>query len=248
MKVIDGLTFIGESIYWRGRFKVEDLLEKIDANNVSLAVVTAPPKPPYYESANKRVYEAVKKYSDKLIGFYRVNPWFKVSELNRVERAIKNWGFKGIVLDPQHDSYPVNSPIIKPFIELAEKHNIPVYLKSSNSQFNPPDAVLLIASKHPNVTFITENSQTSLRILLDENIGKNFENVVLTTYPLRGGPEGRDRSLTIIAEKIPSRLVFASHTPLGSLELELKILEKTELSNEIKTKILEYNLKRILGL
>ncbi len=103
MKVIDALSYVGKSLYFKREFKVEDLIERMNSNGIEMAVITAPPPGPDYREANKIVYEAVKKYPERLMGFYKINPWFGKEELERAKYAVKEWNFKGLKLDPKDD-------------------------------------------------------------------------------------------------------------------------------------------------
>jgi len=247
--IIDAHAYVGESIYWRRKFEAEDLIKRMDKNGISMAVVTAPPPGPDYQAANKKVYEAVKKYPDRLIGIYRANPWFKEKELERVKIAIKDWGFKGIKLDPQNDAYSAISPLVKPFIELAEKLDVPVYVRTANSQFCPPEAVVFLASTFPNVTVITKHTPLGISLASKSPMAEKLKNLIFGTHPLRGAHQGIDRFLKGLPVLFdPKRVVFTTEVPFGYPELELKTIELTGLDEEIKRLILSENIKRVLKL
>lgn len=247
--IIDAHAYIGESIYWKRKFEVNDLIKRMDKNNIDIAVVTAPPPGPYYQAANRKVYEAVKKYPDRLIGMYRANPWFKEKELERVKIAIENWGFKAIKLDPQNDAYSAISPLVKPFMNLAEKLNVPVYVRTANSQFCPPEAVIFLAATFPNVTIITRHTPLGVSLASKSPMANKLRNIVFGTYPLRGGHQGVDMFLKSLPQLFdPKRVVFTTEVPFGYPELELKTIELTGLDEEIKKMIMYENIKRILGI
>ncbi|RLE54825.1 MAG: hypothetical protein DRJ30_04555 [Candidatus Methanomethylicota archaeon] len=247
--IIDAHTYIGESIYWRRKFTVEDLIERMDKNGIDAAMVVAPPPGPYYDDGNKMVFEAAEKYPDRIYGIYRLNPWFREEELEKAEKAVLNWGFKAFHLDPQNESYSISSSIVKPVIDLAEKLDVPIYIRSSQSQFCPPEGIVFLAYSNPNVKIITGRSTLATMLSAFPPISKHLRNLYFETYPLRGGHNGVDRSLKLFLETIdPSRLLFSSHTPFGHLELELKIIELTGVTEDYRRLMMGENVRRLLKL
>lgn len=249
MKVIDALSYVGKSVYFKREFKVEDLIERMNMNGIEMAVITAPPPGPDYTEANKIVYEAVKKYPESLIGFYKMNPWFGKEELERAKSAIKEWNFKGLKLDPKDDGYNVNDPIVTPVMKLAEELEIPIFFQSGDSDFCPPEKVVLLAISFPNVTVMMQHGGSDIVTLLATHplLCDRTRNLVLGTHPLRGsGPDGADRSLKNLPKALERNIVFTSEMPFGYPELELKIIELTNLNKEIKELVLRENIRRIL--
>ncbi|MCS7386291.1 MAG: amidohydrolase family protein [archaeon GB-1867-005] len=247
MVVIDAHTFIGESIYFRRKkFTSEDLLNIMDKNGVDMAVVVAPPPGPYYDNGNKYVYEATRKH-DRLIGVYRLNPWFGDSELEKAKKAISEWGFKALYIDPQNESFSITSPVVKPVIDLAEKLDVPLYIKSAQSRFYSPEGVVFLAYMNPNVKFITGKSSIAAMLLNRSPMAQNLQNLFLETFPLKGGHQGVDRFLKHMPETMdPNRLIFSTQTPFGHVELELKTIEFTGLDESYKRLIMGENVKKLL--
>ncbi|MEM2137184.1 MAG: amidohydrolase family protein [Candidatus Methanomethylicia archaeon] len=247
MMIIDAHTFIGESIYFRkNRFTVEDLLNVMDRNGVDMALVATPPPGPYYDNGNKYVYEAIKKH-DRLIGIYRLNPWFGESELEKAKIAITDLGFKALYIDPQNESFSITSPVVKPIIDLAGKLDVPLYIKSSQSQFYSPEGVVFLAYMNQNVIFVTGQSSIAALLSTRSSMSQNLQNLYLETYPLRGGHQGIDMFLKRIPETMnPKRLIYSSQTPFGFMELELRTIELTGIDESYKRLILSENIKRIL--
>ncbi|MEM0211356.1 MAG: hypothetical protein QXO82_01045 [Candidatus Methanomethylicia archaeon] len=247
MVVIDAHVFIGESIYFRrGRFTYEELLRIMDENMVDMAVVVAPPPGPYYDSGNNYVYEATKK-CDRLIGVYRLNPWFGISEFEKAKKAIIEWGFKALYIDPQNESFSITSPIVKPVIELAGKLEVPLYIKSSSSQFYSAEGVVFLAYMNQNVNFITGQSSIAAILSTRSPMSQNLQNLFLETYPLRGGHQGIDMFLKRIPETMdPNRLLFSSQMPFGHIKFELKTIELTGIDENYRRLIMGENIKRLL--
>lgn len=234
MGIIDALTFLGETIYWKQ--SAEDLIKRMDKNGIDMAVATPPPPGPDYTEANRRVYEAVKRYPDRIIGFFRVNPHYGEKVLKEAEVAVKDWGFKGFKLDPTNEAYGVTSRVVEDVMELARELKVPVYFHTGDSIFCPPEGVGEVARLYPKVTVMMHSS--GIRAAIAQ------QNIVLATGPL-GGP----RLLDTISERFdPRRVVFSTRVPIGFPELELRIVELSTLSGENKCLIMGENIKRILRL
>lgn len=254
MKIIDAQTYIGDSVYFKRRFTAEKLIERMDKNNIDKAVVTAPPPGPDYKRANRKVCEAVKKYPDRLIGFYHINPWYGEKEIERARRAVEKWGFRGFKLDPRNDSFYIipmlrYQKMIKPIMKMAEKLQVPVFIhldETIDIDFCTPEAIALLASSNPNVKIITRRTYVGVSLASRFPISKKLGNLYFTTYPLIGGHKGVDILLKEMVKMNPKRIVFASEMPFGHPEFELRTIELTGLSEEVKNLILSKNIRRIL--
>jgi len=263
--VIDALAYVGESVYLKRKFTADDLIKRMDSNNIDMAVVTAPPPGPDYQEANKLVYEATKKYSDRLVGFYKMNPQYGKAELKRAEIAVRDWGFKGFKLDPKDEGYNVGASVVNPVMDLAGKLEVPVFFQAGESQFCPPESVAFMAASFPKVTVMMKHTDIAVRLARHPHLAEEMKNLVFGTYPLRGGHKGVDWFLRGLPKTLdprrvvlflrglpkaldPRRVVFTTETPFGYPELELKTIELTKVDKEILSLIMGENIKRILKL
>ena len=235
MKVIDGHAYLGKSVYMDQ--SPDRLISDMDRLGVDLSVVVAPPPGPYYRDANEYVSAAARSSRGRLAALYRANPLYKGEE-ERVDEALRGGGFVGIQLDPTSDGYGVNGQASRQVVAVAERHGAPVYVHSGDSIFCPPEYVADLASSFENLDFVTDRSARAPRA------AQACSNLFLMTYSFpatafqRGHTEGYDLD----------RLIFASESPVGSLDVEMKAAELAGLDETTREKVLGGNVQRILKL
>jgi predicted TIM-barrel fold metal-dependent hydrolase len=232
--MIDGHTFVGRSIYLEQ--SAEELIAEMDRLGVQTSVVVAPPPGPFYDEANALVQKAATRYTERLVPIFKANPHIE-AEADKTRMALDN-GFRGIQLDPTNDGYGVSGDFLEPFVDLAAEFNVPVYIHSGDSIFCPPEAISELAERFEGVAFVTNTSRRSRRAL------KNRENLYLTTrpFPTLAFQRGIADSFDL------DRIIFASDSPMGSLEVELRAFEIAGIKGKIKEKIMGGNLLRIMRL
>ena len=235
MKIVDGHAFLGTTIYVNQ--DLDSLISYMDRLGIEVSVVVAPPPGPFYEEANRVVQKAVRRYPRRLVTLYRANPHLE-GEAERVENALQEQGFMGVQIDPTNDGYGVGSPVVEPVIKAAKEHNAPVYVHSGDSIFCPPEDVADLAAKFGAVDFVMPMSRRAPRAAQDRS------NLYLMTRPFptlafqRGYAENFDLD----------RVIFATDSPIGSPEIELRRVELADLDPDVKLKILGGNLQRIIAI
>jgi predicted TIM-barrel fold metal-dependent hydrolase len=234
MEVIDALSFIGDTLYWKQ--SAEELIERMDKNNIQKSIATPPPPGPDYSKSNEVVYQAVQEFPERIIGFYRINPHYRDKALTEAEDAVQDWGFKGFKMDPTNEAFSLTPKAVEGAMELARKLEVPVYFHTGDSIFCPPSRVEQIAKLYPKVTVIMHFSAETAEIAFRQN------NIVLAT-----GPLGTPMLLNAVSDRFDvNRLVFTTRVPIGFPELELRIVELSSLGDNIVNKIMGENIKRLL--
>jgi predicted TIM-barrel fold metal-dependent hydrolase len=232
MRIIDGHAFLGKSIYVEQN--TQSLITEMNRLGIEVSVVVAPPPGPFYKDANDSILRNAKTHPKRLAALYRANPLLEGEEV-RVREAL-NSGFVGIQLNPTNEGFWVGSPVIEPIIQVAEDLKKVVFIHSGDSIFCPPENVADLALKFDRVNFITSMSRRAPRV------AKECANLFLMTRPFptlaftRGYAENFDLD----------RLIFATDSPLGTPEIELKRVELAGLEYDVKEKILGGNLQRII--
>jgi predicted TIM-barrel fold metal-dependent hydrolase len=235
MKIIDGHVFLGKTVYMEQ--SPMRLVSDMDRLGVDISVVVTPPPGPFYHDANRSVLSTAQSHPGRLAALYRANPLLE-GEAERVDEALLGGGFVGVQLDPTNDGYGVNGSAAKQVVGVAERHEAPVYIHSGDSIFCPPEYVADLASSFEDVNFVTDKSARAPRA------AQACGNLFLLTYsfPTTAFQSGHTEGFDL------DRLIFASESPVGSLDVEMKAVELAGLDEAIREKILGGNLQRILKL
>jgi len=221
------------------------------------------------EEPNDLIYEAMKNYPKRFIGFCCVNPFFKDKAVKEIERCF-DLGFKGIgeiVPDMYQDSADF-ATVYKALITLIGKirHiDVPILFHVADTPYARPKEIENIISEFPEKTIIMGH-MGSMKHMLDDviSVAKRHENVFLDTAfafldretidldkddPATWVPSP-DSHLFIrkaISELGPERIIFGSVSFNDeAMERELKKIEAVKLTGKEKKLIMGENLARIL--
>ncbi|MDO9528334.1 MAG: amidohydrolase family protein [Syntrophales bacterium] len=243
---------MGEPGYPDIRLSIDELIEILDKAKIDKAVVfpaaewNADPSISQLQ-ANEAMASAISKYPDRLIGFGRVNPYFKHS-LKDAEKMIKDLGFKGLgEFHPIVDSFAANSTIMHPFMEMAGALNIPIKMHSGMGRAALPSLVGDLASKFPKVTVIMCHMgcwEWPEAII----VAKNVPNIVLehcagpSLYP-----SGRYGALKkAVTEVGADRVIWGSDEPYCDMFMALREVEACSFTKEQEKLVMGENIARIL--
>jgi predicted TIM-barrel fold metal-dependent hydrolase len=104
---------------------------------------------------NEAVAELINLLNGKVIGQYVPNV-FEPPDLIRekIDEAVKKYGFRGIKIHPWVSAFPLNHPIVYPVFDMAAKYKLPVLSHSSRSEFCSPILFADIAMRYPEVPII----------------------------------------------------------------------------------------------
>lgn len=243
---------IGEPGYPDVRLSIDELIEILDRAKIDRAVVF--PAAEWITDtsisqmqANEAMARDISKYPERLIGFGRVNPYFKHS-LKDAEKMIKDFGFKGLgEFHPIVDCFAANSTIMHPFMEMAEDLNIPIKMHSGMGRAALPSLIGDLASKFPRVTVIMCHMgcwEWPEAIV----VANNVPNIVLehcagpSLYP-RGRYGALKKS---VAEVGANRVIWASDEPYCDIFMALREVEACSFTGEQERLVMGENMVRIL--
>ena len=196
--------------------------------------VVCPVKPFNYHfaSENNFIAKTSEKYSNKLIGFCRVDPRQKAKAVKEVQRCVEKLGLKGIFLHPWEETFQISDDIDVPVIEAAEHYKLPVMISGGHLRVSRAFQISDIASRFPKVKFIiTSGGQINISgsaLFEAETMIKENPNITIETSGIY-----REDFIEEIVEKYgKERVVFGSNSPEYHIGFELKRAQWAHLSSE----------------
>ncbi|MDR2479296.1 MAG: amidohydrolase family protein [Treponema sp.] len=139
--------------------RAEELIEQMERSGVDRAVCWL--QPPYMriiDGSLKYLYESVKRYPDKLLGFGWVDPHLGVGEGKAtVKRCLDEYGFHGVKLNGAQNSFTIdNEKMTLPIIEeIAKAGSILAFHIGADAYDNThPFRAANIAERFPETTIL----------------------------------------------------------------------------------------------
>ncbi|XID90199.1 amidohydrolase family protein [Paenibacillaceae bacterium WGS1546] len=100
-----------------------------------------------------QIREAVRREPQRYAGLLRALPRQK-DVLDKIERAIRGDGMRGILLHPQWDVFVANARMLDPIFDLMSDYGCPVLVYSGDIPYTMPAQIADMAVKYPKVPVI----------------------------------------------------------------------------------------------
>jgi predicted TIM-barrel fold metal-dependent hydrolase len=204
-------------------------------------------KPPDFDfdRVNRWIAETQSKYPN-LVGFGRVNPLLRQAP-EQALRAVGDYGLRGIHLHPWEENYPITSEKVDRVVEALEG-KVPIYVSAGYPVVSHPLQIQDLASRHPDTAFIvTHGGQQDIA-------GMSFDDALIVARENPNvsfdvsGVYRRDFIELLVEQAGKQRIVFGSCTPYMDMAFEITRVRAAHLNDEVKNRIFELNILRILGL
>lgn len=112
---------------------LDKLLETLSGANLTRAGISAPRWAggafidPDYALANAAIQNAVAREPSRLFGIARVNPQLGRRGVSIAERALDEYGFRGLLIDPENDGFNLTDlALIEPVLRLCQRRSAPL--------------------------------------------------------------------------------------------------------------------------
>ena len=137
-----------------GTILAEELINQMDKSKVDKAVCWL--QPPYMRALDtslEYVYQSVKKFPDRLLGFGWVDPHFGIEKgKDTVKKCLTEYGFYGVKLNGAQNSFPIDDEKMSlPLIEEIAKAGsiLAFHIGADEYNFTHPSRAANIARRFP---------------------------------------------------------------------------------------------------
>jgi uncharacterized protein len=210
--IVDGYCHLGECRVYDQRITDSELINALNANRVSAAVVAPFPGAPNPAQVHDDIASLASRYPGRFFGLANVNPHInRVTYHAEIERTIRQLGFVGIVLDTLGHAVDPNGLDGQTVFEAAREFAVPVVVHTgSGAPFGLPSVVLPRARSYSDVKIILAHAGGGLFASEAYIVAKEASNVYLETSSC--GAEDLKR---LVEEIGPSRVLFGSDRPIN---------------------------------
>ena len=235
---------------------LDKVVASLDKLGVELGVITGRDCETTYgfPANNPSVLEFCRAYPKKFVGFWGIDPHRKMAAVREIERAVKEYGMKGIAVDPYLAHIPASEARFYPLYAKCCELDIPVFITMAPPpqvpgailEYADPRDVdkvardfpeLVIVMSHGGYPFVNEAIYTCLRnanVYMDIS---EYERAPMVEVYVRAMNE-------LIADKV----IFASAHPFIELADALEASRAFPLKDEVREKVMYKNARRVLKL
>lgn len=245
--IIDAHVYLGESLYGGG-LEADELIARIEAAGVSRAIaVPARPKGYHLGPANDAAAAAQRDYPQHLRCLARVDPNQGDAAAEELERALCQLGLHGLFLHPWEELFRVNAPLVRPLMEVARSHGVPVMVATGFPFVSEGPQVADLARQFPDVQIVmTNGGQINL-----SGLGQTDAEIALATCPnltvQTAGTYREDFIEGCVRRFGADRVLYASSCPLMEPRLEVRRVQwAPNLTDEQRSLMLAGNAERLL--
>ena len=246
--IIDGHAHIGSSVkfYPIKTRTVEKTIDAMDKACVEKMVVSHIESISYDVIAgNQRLKNDIEKFPGRFIPFFSVNPRYEEQAVAEIEKCAGDWGWRGLKLHPEFQTYQANCIKVKRLIEQAAEYNCVVLYHSGDNfvgSYSPPSLIADVAKDFPDTVIVMGHMGVSEWPEAIE-VARTYKNIILDTTSCIINYGVVEYAVKHIGKE---RVIWGSDFPLYPFELGICKITDSELDKESKELILGKNIQRIM--
>lgn len=156
MYIIDSHAHLMQDpFHYMDRMPVDDFIALLDDAGIQKTVLfTLTGLVRDFQLHNDELAGVVARHPDRLVGLGTVNPWYGDEAVQEAERCFTELGFSGLKFSPWYQGFLVNSSVMHPICELAEKHDKTLFIHTGTPPGSSPLQVGNLALAYPNVRIV----------------------------------------------------------------------------------------------
>jgi predicted TIM-barrel fold metal-dependent hydrolase len=237
MSIIEAHAHLGEFAVFGETLTTEKLLAIMDEYDIERAVVSALP--------NILTRQATEEHPERISGLVRVNPFDKDAPA-LVDEAIRDWGFKGVKLNPLFNNYTPDNPIVDPVMEVAWRHGVPVLIHSGHAPWSLPWSFERLARRFPDVTIVMAHMGHGHIVYINGalDVAEDHPNIVVDT----AGMTMHSKIREAVQRLGDDRVMYGSDVPFGHPAWEIPKVRISGLYEPQLRKVLYDNAVKIYDL
>lgn len=234
MSVIDAHTHLGDFPIFGESLDKYGLISILDEYDIEKAVVSSLP--------NKLTLNAIEEYPDRLSGLVRVNP-LDEEAVDMIDTAIRDWGFKGVKMNPLFNNYLPDSKEVNPVMEKAKEHNVPVLIHCGHPPWSLPWSFERLAERYPDVTIVMAHMGHGHIVYINGalDVAEDYENIMVDT----AGVTMHSKIKEAVRRLGEGRVMYGSDLPLGHPAWEIPKVKISGLKKDELRKVLYQNAEDI---
>ncbi len=213
------------------------------------------------EEYNLWVFDSCDEYGDRVVPFIGVDPMRGQRALDLVQGFVRDFNAKGIKIYPAAGWRP-DQPELRSFWRLVEELDLVVLTHAGASwgpldeSFNHPIFFRAVLERHPSIKIVIAHLGGKWRSETFE-LAKEFDNLFADCSALQGWlpsqPDVAKSRLREAAGLMPDRLIFGTDWPLFDLSYSHSnwvrfVRDEDWADADLKEKVLEGNIRRLLGI
>lgn len=240
MKKIDAHGHLGEIGGWANvKIDLNGLISQMDKYEIEKTILCATDS-----TENKRVLDAYKKYSNRIIPLFYGNPMEGAKRLEECEVYLRDKDFKGIKLQPLKHAYVADSEIVDPYMKLAEKYNVPVFIHSGHAPYSLPWSIALVAERFPNVKVVMIHMGHGHGVYIDAalKMARRFSNIYLEMSGMPMSSKIKEAYETVGKD----RIMFGTDTPFHHPSVEMQKVITSGLDDEALEDVFYKNAAKLM--
>ena len=227
------------------RGSAEGIIETFDLIGVDKACIFGPLGDCRW--VNDHVYEAQRRFPDRLIAFCSVNPNYPEVLESELKRCMEGLKMKGVKIHPSAHGYPPQGPNYEPLWEHAERLGYPVITDAGEHlRYGKPSQFEEVLKEHPELKLVMAHVGRHYPSA-DEytRVAKKYPNVYVE-ITFSSVTYGIIEYLVKIFDD--ERILYGSDMPWRDPRPQLGWVLYAKINEESKRKILGLNAARLLGI
>lgn len=242
--IIDSHTHIDEAPAYGWFDPPEAIIRLMDEAGIERSVaMTYRDAPGPEERVIEYMAEAVQRYPDRLIGYARMNPRYEDEAVELFDRAIRDYGMRGLKLHPvTYVMHPASEPTLA-LVRHAASLGVPTLFHCGDEDFTLPLQIAEAAGAVPDARIILGHMGGYFHVRDAIRVARRYPNIILETSAMPYPRLIREAVDAIGAE----RVLFASDGPGCDPLLETEKVRRAGLTPEQEEMLFHTNIERLLG-